>query len=124
MTTGGLSFRALPVDVPLPRWSARPAWPCTSPGAALLVLRARLLIGGQRGVVGPIGLAQGLLLLEHGRLVIVLVRDRGALQGALRGRDGCDFQRLVNVVDLRDQHRHSTILSVGSPAEPTPRALF
>ena len=46
-----------------------------SPGTARLILRAWLLVRGQWGVVGTIGLAQGLLLLEHGWLVVVLVGD-------------------------------------------------
>lgn len=61
------------------------ALPPPLPGTAGLILRALLLVRGQWGVVGPVGLAQGLFLLEHGGLVIVLVGDRGTLQRALRG---------------------------------------
>lgn len=114
-----------------PPGTARPAWPHL-PGAARLILGALLLVRGQRGVVGPVGLAQRLLLLEDGRLVAVLVGDRGALQ-ALRGRNGRDFQRLVNVADLRGpaqtqhdpvsglpEHRHPG-LSLGPSHPDLPR---
>lgn len=51
--------------------------------------------------MGPIGRAQGPLLPEHRGLIVVLVGCGGALQGVLRGGDGCDLQGLVDVADLQ-----------------------